>query len=166
MGQLIEDLLKLSRVTRAELQHGEVDLSALARVALDHLGRAAPGRSVEVVVEDGLIAQGDAHLLRIAVENLLGNAWKYTGRAPHARIEFGASRLDGETWYFVRDNGIGFDMAHADRLFEPFQRLHGEGDFPGTGIGLATVRRIIQRHGGRVRAQAAEDAGATFFFQL
>jgi signal transduction histidine kinase len=166
MGQLIDDLLEFSRVTRVELHHSNIDLSALARVVLELLKRMEPDRAVEIVVEDGHVAQGDPHLLRIVLENLLGNAWKYTGKADLPRIEFGVSCVNRETCYFVRDNGVGFDMAYAEQLFEPFQRLHTGDDFPGTGIGLATVKRIIQRHGGEVWAEAGEGGGATFSFML
>ncbi len=166
MGELIDDLLKLSRVTRAELRRGRVELSVLARGILEELRRVEPDRTVAVVVREGLVAQGDEQLLRIVLENLLGNAWKYTAKAARARVEFGASEVGLDTCYFVRDNGVGFQMAYAERLFTPFQRLHPEGEFPGNGIGLATVRRIVQRHGGEVWADGVEGAGATFYFKL
>jgi two-component system, NtrC family, sensor kinase len=166
MAQLIDDLLKLSRVTRTELRDDNIDLSALAGAAAADLERADPDRKVDLRVEAGLAARGDTALLRIVLDNLLGNAWKYTARTPDARIEFGATPADGAPAFFVRDNGAGFDMTRAGRLFTPFCRLHAECDFPGTGIGLATVRRIVQRHGGRVWAEAAPGAGATFHFTL
>lgn len=166
MGDLIDDLLALSRVTRQEMRRERVDLSALARSVVAQLRRLEPARSVEVVIADGLEAEGDSHLLRLVLENLLGNAWKFTGRQPEARIEFGAVDEGSRPAFFVRDNGVGFDMAYADKLFAPFQRLHAMSDFPGTGIGLATVQRIVARHGGRVWAVGEEGKGATFFFTL
>ncbi|HEY9014498.1 MAG TPA: response regulator [Gemmatimonadales bacterium] len=166
MSQLIDDVLYLSRVTRAELREQEVDLSELASMTLSRLQEADPGRTVEVKVRPGVIVDGDARLLRIAMENLLENAWKFTGRQPEPRIEFGVSNLSGEPTYFVRDNGAGFDMTYAGRLFGPFQRLHPQHEFPGSGIGLATVQRIIHRHGGRVWAEGLVGQGATFQFTL
>jgi signal transduction histidine kinase len=167
MSQLIEDLLALSRTIRQPVNRTSVDLAALARDVATALRGAEPGRAVEFVIPETLPASGDARLLRVALENLLGNAWKFTSRCPHPRIELGAATLpDGQTAYAVRDNGAGFDMAHAGRLFGAFQRLHGEDEFPGTGIGLATVQRIIARHGGRIWAEAAVGQGATFSFTL
>ena len=163
MGELIDDLLKLSRVTRAELQVQPVDMSALAAEVMDALRRQAPERAVAVDIAPDLATEGDAKLLRIALDNLLGNAWKFTGKRGDARIEFG--REDGAV-FFVRDNGAGFDMAYADKLFGAFQRLHDAGEFPGTGIGLATAQRVIHKHGGRIWAESAPDAGATFRFTL
>jgi len=163
MGELIDDLLKLSRVTRAELQVQPVDVSALAAEVMDALRRQAPERAVTVDIAPDLSTEGDAKLLRIALDNLLGNAWKFTGKRVDARIEFG--RDDGAA-FFVRDNGAGFDMAYADKLFGAFQRLHDAGEFPGTGIGLATAQRVIHKHGGRIWAESAPDAGATFRFTL
>lgn len=166
MGDLIDALLSLSRITRAEMRHEGVDLSALAhRRVVELKGRDAQ-RKVEFEVESRLMVEGDARLLQIMMENLLDNAWKFTAEQPVARIEFGMTERDGEAIYFVRDNGVGFDMAYADKLFGAFQRLHSMNDFPGTGIGLATVQRIIRRHGGRVWADAAPDEGAAFFFTL
>jgi PAS domain S-box-containing protein len=166
MGELIDDLLRLSQVSRASLQFEPVDLSALAESVLDHLRQMEPGRAVAAVVTPGLQAMGDRGLLQVALENLLGNAWKYSAKRADARIEFGAD-IDGkETVYFVRDNGIGFDMQYVNKLFTAFQRLHRRDEFEGTGIGLATVRRIVERHGGRVWAEAAPGAGATFRFTL
>ena len=167
MGHLIDDMLTLSRVTRAEMLRGTVDLSALAADVLAELQKSEPERKVDWHIESGLVAQGDAQLLRVALVNLLGNAWKFTGKTASAKIEFGAMRnADGMTEFFVRDNGAGYDMSYADKLFGAFQRLHLASDFPGTGIGLATVQRIVHRHGGRVWAEGAEGKGATFYFTL
>jgi two-component system, sensor histidine kinase and response regulator len=166
MSQLIDDVLYLSRVTRAEIREHEVDLSGLVSLLLARMGEAEPARAVEVRVRPGISVTGDGQLLRIAIENLLENAWKFTGRQPAARIEFGMANVAGEPTYFVRDNGAGFDMAYADRLFGPFQRLHLASEFPGTGIGLATVQRIIHRHGGRVWAEGMLGQGATFHFTI
>ncbi len=166
MGLLIDDLLKLARVSRAELQFGNVDLSTLAGELIDALQKHEPGRHVACIVAPGMTAWGDAKLLTIAVENLLANAWKFTGQRVEARIEFGMQLQDGVTVYSVKDNGAGFDMVYADKLFGAFQRLHDAREFPGTGIGLATVQRIIHKHGGRIWADAAIDRGATFHFTL
>ncbi len=166
MGQLIDDLLKLSRVSRQELNVRQVDLGSMARGILAGLQAEAPGRVAEFDIADGLLAEGDARLLQIALENLLGNAWKFTAGRPVVRIAFGSEIVDGETVYHVRDNGAGFDMAYADQLFRAFQRLHSGLDFPGTGIGLATVQRIIHKHNGRIWADAVPDEGATFRFTL
>jgi light-regulated signal transduction histidine kinase (bacteriophytochrome) len=149
MSQLIDDMLALAQVTRAEFDRATVDLSAIARAVGAQLARAAPDRQVDFSVADSLTGEGDARLLTIAFENLLGNAWKYTGGREQARIEIGAIDGDPRT-FFVRDNGAGFDMAYADKLFGMFQRLHADSEFEGTGIGLATVRRVIRRHGGRI----------------
>ncbi|MGQ0645800.1 MAG: ATP-binding protein [Elusimicrobiota bacterium] len=166
MGQLIDDLLALSRVIRQDMRWDTVDLAALARSAAGQLERAEPGRRVGFVAPETAKARGDAGLLRIVLENLLGNAWKFTGRRPDPRVEFGETEKDGRRAFFVRDNGAGFDMAYAGKLFGPFQRLHDDSEFPGTGIGLATVRRIVERHGGRVWAESAVDRGAVFYFTL
>jgi signal transduction histidine kinase len=166
MSQLIDDLLGLSRLTRAEIRHEVVDLSALCTEIVTELRVANPDRQVEVVIEPGLRALGDARLIRIALDNLLGNAWKFTARRPRARIEVGRDRGAGDGTFYVRDDGAGFDMAYADQLFGAFQRLHTALEFEGTGIGLATVRRVISRHGGRVWASGAVDQGATFSFTL
>ena len=166
MGQLIDDLLSLSRATRDKLRCESVDLSALALGSADEVRKIWPGRQVELVVAPGLQAQGDPQLLRILFDNLLGNAWKFTNKRERATIEVGALSHDGTTAYFVRDNGVGFDMAYVDKLFAPFQRLHAMTEYPGTGIGLATVQRIIHRHGGRVWAEGKVDEGATFYFTL
>ncbi len=174
MGQLIDDLLKLSRVTRSEMHREAVDLSAMAHTIATDLRRADPDRNVEFQIRPGLTDDGDPRLLRVVLENLLGNAWKFSSKRAHATITFGMLQqtLPGQsdpvvkTVYFVQDNGAGFEMAYADKLFGAFQRLHGLSDFPGTGIGLATVQRIIHRHCGSVWAEGAVDAGATFFFTL
>jgi PAS domain S-box-containing protein len=166
MGQLIEDLLKLSRVTRAEMNRSLVNISLLAEDALESLRRQDPERQVKVNIDTDLCAQGDVNLLRIVTENLLGNAWKFTRNTPAAQIEVGKMHEGGEWIFFVHDNGAGFEMKYAGKLFRAFQRLHDELDYEGTGIGLATVQRIIARHGGRVWAEGAPDKGATFFFTL
>jgi light-regulated signal transduction histidine kinase (bacteriophytochrome) len=167
MAELIEALLSLSRVTRAELLRGRVDLSALAQVVATELRRQEPQRQVDFVIADTLEAEGDARLLQVMLENLLGNAWKFTAKCAQPRIEFGARKqADGSTAFFVRDNGAGFDMAYAGKLFGAFQRLHRMSDFSGTGIGLATVQRIVHRHGGRVWAEGEIGHGATFYFCL
>jgi light-regulated signal transduction histidine kinase (bacteriophytochrome) len=166
MGELIDDLLKLSKVGRAELQRRRVDLSDLARKVATELQSATPGRKVQVLIPDGVVADGDYSLLQVVLENLFGNAWKFTTAVSEAIVEFGVSQQDGVPTYFVRDNGAGFDMADAAGLFKPFQRLHSEAKFPGTGIGLATVHRIVDRHGGRVWAESAVERGATFRWTL
>lgn len=166
MGELIDDVIHLARVTSAELRDQEVDLSAVARVALEGMRQAEPERQVTTAIRPGILVRGDGRLLRIALENLLQNAWKFTGKRADAHIEFGAHRDHGEPTYFVQDNGVGFDMEFAGRLFGPFQRLHRSDEFPGTGIGLATVRRVIHRHGGRVWAEAKPGEGARFSFTL
>ena len=166
MGQLIDDLLSLSRVTRAEMHRAKIDLSALAEAVCAELRRSEPDRSVDVAVAPGVVAEGDERLLRIVLENLLGNAWKFTRRCPQARVEVGHEEREGEPVYRVRDNGAGFEMAYAAKLFDPFQRLHAASEFEGTGIGLATVQRIVARHGGRVWAEGAVGRGATFSFTL
>ncbi|HWN17882.1 MAG TPA: response regulator [Gemmatimonadales bacterium] len=166
MSQLIDDVLYLSRVTRADLREQDVDLSALATLILSRLQESEPVRKVEVKVRPGVVVTGDGQLLRIALENLLENAWKFTGKQPDSRVEFGVTQASGEPTYFVRDNGAGFDMTYADRLFGPFQRLHAQSEFPGSGIGLATVQRIIHRHGGQVWAEGLVGQGATFQFTL
>ena len=166
MGELIEALLQLSRVGRAALRRESIDLSGLARSVAGELAQADPKRAVEFVIEDDVRADADRALLRSVVENLLGNAWKFTRNVPAAKIRVGTLRLANGLVYFVQDNGAGFDPAHADKLFAPFQRLHSESAFPGTGIGLAIVQRIVGRHGGRVWAESAVNQGATFFFTL
>jgi two-component system sensor histidine kinase/response regulator len=166
MSQLIDDVLYLSRVTRADLREQDVDLSSLAQLILTRLQESEPARKVEVKIRPGVVVTGDGQLLRIALENLCENAWKFTSKQAESRIEFGVTQASGEPTYFVRDNGAGFNMTYVDRLFGPFQRLHAHGDFPGSGIGLATVQRIIHRHGGRVWAEGLVGQGATFQFTL
>jgi light-regulated signal transduction histidine kinase (bacteriophytochrome) len=166
MALLIDDLLTLSRVTRAEFQRQPVDLTSIARTIAAKLRAREPERRVEIAIAEGLAGEGDPRLMAIALENLIGNAWKYSGKREAARIEVGSVRLDGNVAYFVRDNGAGFDMAYADKLFGVFQRLHTAEEFEGTGIGLATVQRIILRHGGHIWAQGEVGRGATFFFKL
>ncbi|MBI2143727.1 PAS domain S-box protein [Candidatus Woesearchaeota archaeon] len=166
MGQLIDDMLKLSRVTKAGLSRNEVDLSALARSVAAKLQEAEPDRDAEFVVARGIVARCDKQLVQQVFENLLGNAWKFTSRQPSARMEFGTTVKDGQQAYFIRDNGAGFDMAYAGKLFMPFQRLHSATEFPGTGIGLAIVSRVIARHGGKVWAEGSVGKGATFYFTL
>jgi signal transduction histidine kinase len=167
MAELIEDMMILSRISRSEMQRIPVDLSATALEIADELAQAQPERDVKVDIKPGLVTEGDPKLLRIMVENLLGNAWKFTGRQPEPRIEFGAVPSDnGNRVYYVRDNGAGFDEEHAGRLFAPFQRLHSEAEFPGTGVGLATVQRVVRRHGGKVWARGKVSHGATFFFTV
>lgn len=166
MAGLIDDMLKLSHVSRGELAIEAVDLSAIARAVAGELRDSQPARAVEVSVADGVSVRGDARLLRAVMENLLSNAWKFTGKTDAARIEFAAQERDGELVCRVSDNGAGFDMAFAGGLFSPFQRLHQTAEFPGNGIGLATVKRIISRLGGRVWAEGARGKGATFYFTL
>jgi PAS domain S-box-containing protein len=165
MSRLIDDLLKLSRVGRCELRWEPVNLTALAEGIVAELRKSEPERAVEVVIGANLLAEGDAHLLSLVLDNLLGNAWKFTGQRIDARIEFGFT-AEPEPAFFVRDNGVGFDMKYADKLFGVFQRLHSVDEFPGTGIGLATVQRIIKRHRGRVWATGIVNQGAGFYFTL
>jgi PAS domain S-box-containing protein len=166
MSDLIDGLLDLSRVSRAEMRQQDVDFSALARQVAEGLQRTAPQRGVEWVIEGGLTARGDPRLLRVVLDNLIGNAWKFTGRKEQARIEVGARPNGDGRAYFVADDGAGFDMAYAGKLFGAFQRLHTDREFEGTGIGLATVRRVVSRHGGRIWAEGETGRGATFFFTL
>ncbi len=166
MAELIDDLLNLSRVTRSVMKSAPTDLSRLAQGIVTELRQTHKERSVNFDIAPNLKVQGDPNLLQVVLENLLNNAWKFTSKQEQARIEFGSKTENGETIYFIRDNGAGFDMAYAGKLFGAFQRLHTMTEFPGTGVGLATVQRIIQRHGGRVWAEAAKDQGATFFFTL
>jgi PAS domain S-box-containing protein len=166
MGELIDALLSLARVTRSELQPERVDLSGMVREAAGRLASSESHRAVEFKIEEDVHADVDARLARVLVENLLGNAWKFTGKVPVGRVEFGATEEGGVRAFFVRDNGAGFDMAFAGKLFAPFQRLHTVVEFPGTGIGLATVQRILHRHGGRIWAEGCVDHGATFNFTL
>jgi light-regulated signal transduction histidine kinase (bacteriophytochrome) len=166
MGQLIDDLLQLSRLTSTEMSIRRVNLSAMAWTLAANLQKSQPERQVEFVIQPGLNANGDPRLLEIALTNLLGNAFKFTGRTPQARIQFGQTEIEGQRAFFVGDNGAGFDMALAKKLFGAFQRLHKASDFPGTGVGLTTVQRIVHRHGGRIWAEAAVDQGASFYFTL
>ncbi len=168
MAELIDDLLALSRLTRGDLMPTLVDLSAIAREVVDEIRRADPGRArVTVEIEDGMTAVADSRLMRTAVVNLMDNAWKYTSRNDSARISFTSGMdAEGQRVFTLRDDGAGFDMAYADKLFGAFQRLHGTGEFPGSGIGLATVQRIVHKHGGRVWAEGAVGKGAAFHFTL
>jgi light-regulated signal transduction histidine kinase (bacteriophytochrome) len=164
MGELIDDLLRLSRVSRSDFRRDEIDLSALAETVVGELRRAHPDRSVDVVIQPNMKAYADARLARIVLENLFGNAWKFTSKSPAPRIEL-SMRVEGdERVYRIRDNGAGFDMKYVNRLFGAFQRLHSDSDYPGTGIGLATVQRIVLRHGGRIWVEAAVGQGAAFDF--
>lgn len=166
MGELIDSLLDLSRVATRDLRREPVDLSAFARETAQELQERDQGHAAVVRIADGIKADGDPRLLRVLIENLMGNAWKFSRSLPSPVIEFGTSILDGETVYHVRDNGVGFDMAHAGKLFGMFQRLHPCDEFTGTGIGLATVQRIVQRHKGRIWAESKVGGGATFSFTL
>jgi PAS domain S-box-containing protein len=166
MGRLIDDLLTLSRIARTAVNAAAVDLSAIADQTMAALRAAHPERRADVMIQPGLAARGDPGLLRLALENLLSNAWKYSGKNPRPRIEFGAEDSPEGRTYFVRDNGVGFDMRHAGSLFQPFHRLHSTGQFEGTGVGLATVQRIVRRHGGEIWAESEEGKGATFYFTL
>jgi PAS domain S-box-containing protein len=166
MEELIKSLLALARVTQSEARHMQVDLSSLARGTATTLKATQPEREAEFIIADRLVGYGDSRLLGIVFENLLGNAWKFTGRQAKARIEFGHSQETGQPVYFIRDNGVGFEMAYAEKLFGVFQRLHAATEFEGTGIGLATVQRIILRHGGRIWAEGEVNRGATFYFTI
>jgi light-regulated signal transduction histidine kinase (bacteriophytochrome) len=166
MNRLIDALLNFSRMARVELRREAVDLCIMARAVAEDLKLAEPERKVTLRVADGLQADGDVNLLRVVLVNLIGNAWKYTGMREDAIIEFAAATIDGKQVFFVRDNGVGFDMADADKLFTPFKRLPGAEECRGFGIGLATVERILRRHGGRIRAEGESGKGATFYFTL
>ncbi len=166
MGRLIDDLLNLSRITRAEMKREIVSLSNMVRKVAEGKKDALPERDVELTIEDNLLAEGDDHLLNVVFENLIENAFKFTGKRASARIEFGSIKKDERLTYFIKDNGTGFDMAYAGKLFQPFQRVHAMDEFPGTGIGLATVKRIIERHGGRVWIEGEVDKGTTVYFTL
>jgi hypothetical protein len=166
MGELIENLLGLARVSRQDMHKSQVELSVLAAEIAAELAEASPARKVEVRAAPGLFARADPALIRVALQNLLANAWKYTARTEKPRVEFGAESSGSERVFYVRDNGAGFDMQYAEQLFRPFQRLHNEQEYEGTGIGLATVERIIRRHGGRVWAEATPGRGAIFRFTL
>lgn len=166
MGQLIDDLLALSRVTRSELRLESVDLSAMATAIAIDLQQSNPQRNVEFAIQKNIVVNADTRLMRVMLANLFENAWKFTSKHPHARIEFGLANNNGKKLYFVKDDGAGFDMAYAHKLFGAFQRLHSMADFPGNGIGLATIQRVIHRHGGQVWAEGAIEQGATFYFTL
>ena len=166
MSQVIDDLLALSKITQRELHREAVDLSEIVRKFCEELKTSAPHRAVEFAIQPGLIANADAGLMRIIFENLIRNAWKFTSTQAHTRIEFGSTNENGSTTYFVRDNGVGFDMMYADRLFKPFVRLHSDSEFKGTGIGLATVKRIVDKHGGEVWAEGEKNKGATVYFRI
>jgi signal transduction histidine kinase len=166
MSELIDDILKLSRINRAGMRLESVNLSSLAQSIMEELKANQPERQVELNISPEIIAKGDKNLLQIGLRNILENSWKYTGKSPTARIEFGVLNESGEKVYYIRDNGIGFDMQYASKLFQPFQRLHTIKEYPGTGIGLATVQRVIRRHNGRIWAEAESGKGATFYFTL
>lgn len=166
MALLIEALLSLAQVNRTELKWEPVDLSEVFRASAAHLATTTQRGNVEVVIADGQIVEADAQLCRVLADNLLGNAWKFTADTPHPKVELGMTEVDDHPCYFVRDNGAGFDMAFAGKLFKPFQRLHTVNEFPGTGIGLATVASVVRRHGGRIWAESRVGQGATFFFTL
>ena len=166
MAQLIDDILGLSRVVRAELFLKKVNLTDMAKDISQELKRTEPERQVEFDIMDNVESIGDANLLHSVLQNLLSNAFKFTSRCKVGRISFGIEQKNGENMYYVRDNGTGFDMKYVNKLFKPFQRLHAASDFEGTGIGLATVQRIIHRHGGKVWAEGKVGAGATFYFTL
>lgn len=166
MSGLIDDLLNLSRVVRAVVHKEAINMTLVARGAVAELQNKDPDRKVGIHIGEGLAARGDPRLITIVVENLLGNAWKYTGKRSDAQIAFGEESQRDETVFYIRDNGAGFDMAYAHKLFAPFQRLHRDSEFEGTGIGLAIVQRIVSRHGGRIWAEAVIDQGATFYFTL
>ena len=166
MSDLIEDLLKLSRVTRSEMEFSQVNLSNIAKSIVNTLFESEPKRKAEFLIHDDLEINGDGHLLRSALENLLNNAWKFTRNNPIAKIEFGAKNDQKTPIFYVKDNGAGFNMSHAEQLFIPFKRLHSDKEFPGTGVGLATVQRIVSRHGGKIWAEGKENAGAVFYFTL
>jgi PAS domain S-box-containing protein len=166
MGQLIDEVLELARITRSEMRREALDMSGLARSVANDLSKADPRRKVAITIEDGLTGYGDKRLVGVALTNLLSNAWKFTSKTKEAAIAFGLDRTKSPTEFFVKDNGAGFDMAYADKLFGAFQRLHSAAEFEGSGVGLATVQRIIHRHGGEIRAEAAVGEGATFYFTL
>jgi light-regulated signal transduction histidine kinase (bacteriophytochrome) len=166
MGDLIDGMLDLARITRTRIDCQPTDLSDMVRMILDDLADAEPDRQVQVEVQEGIAADADATLLRNVLQNLLGNAWKFTAKHGKARIAFGCRQENDEAVYFISDNGAGFDMRYADKLFGAFQRLHGPQEFDGTGIGLATAQRIIHLHGGRIWAEGQPGKGATFYFTL
>lgn len=166
MSDLIDDLLELSQLTRSEFKREVVDLSSISSAVLHELAVQEPEREVDTRIEEGIMASGDKRLLKVMMDNLISNSWKYTGKKKKPEIEFGQTKKNGENVYYIRDNGAGFDMQYADKLFGAFQRLHSSQDFPGTGVGLAIVQRIVHRHGGLTWAEAEPDRGATFYFSL
>ncbi len=166
MNRLIDETLDLSRVSRTEIVRSPVDLSALAKHIMDRYRQSQPDRNTEIEIQSGMVAQCDKRLIERGLENLLSNAWKYTGKENKTKISFGAVCRDGKTVYVVRDNGVGFSMEYAKRLFTPFQRLHKESDFKGTGVGLSIVQRIIHRHGGEIWAESTMGEGSSFYFTL
>lgn len=166
MNDLIDALLELSRISRSPLGRHRVDLSAVAQAVVDEVRRRDPTRALGATIAPGMVVEADGRLVRILLDNLVGNAWKFTAKTADPQIEIGTQQQGNETVFYVRDNGAGFDMAYVDRLFTPFQRLHSDREYAGTGIGLATVRRIVERHGGRIWAESASGGGATFFFTL
>jgi len=166
MAMLIENLLKLSRITTLQVQSTKVNLSALVRSVAEMVQQNHPQQTVDLFIEEGVFVQADTNLLQIALTNLLENAWKYTSKTDHSRIEFGVTVKDNKKVYYVKDNGVGFDMTQASNLFKAFQRFHSQDEFPGTGIGLATVNRIINRHGGSIWADSEPQKGAIFYFTL
>jgi len=166
MGRLIDDLLKLSRLSRAEIHPEKTDISALITSIAGEQKMMHPERNVEFVIQNHMVAKVDRSLMQIALQNLIENAWKYTKKQPLAHIEFSSFDKDGQTVYFIKDNGVGFDMKYVDKLFQSFQRLHGNSEFEGSGIGLAIVLRIIHRHHGTIWAEGEVNKGATFYFTL
>jgi light-regulated signal transduction histidine kinase (bacteriophytochrome) len=166
MKDLIDALLKLSLYSRGDLNRSSVDLTAMVRRTSEESAKSWPGRTVEMVAAEGVIADGDPALLQVVIFNLVENAWKFSKHRPVAKIEFGLTKIGGKNAYFIRDNGAGFSMANAKRLFNPFERFHSESEFSGFGIGLATVQRIVNCHGGRIWAESGVDKGATFYFTL
>jgi light-regulated signal transduction histidine kinase (bacteriophytochrome) len=166
MGRLIDDLLMFSRQSRAEMNQQQLDMTAMAQAIISRLQQQNPTLQADFIIQPGLTALGDAGLIEIALKNLLDNALKFSSKTDHGRIEFGQVDQDGGKAFFVRDNGVGFDMAYSNKLFGVFRRLHKASEFPGTGIGLASVQRIINRHGGRIWAEARVNEGATFYFTL
>jgi light-regulated signal transduction histidine kinase (bacteriophytochrome) len=166
MGLLIEDMLKLSRITHAEFQHESIDLSKIVQSIVETLLQSNPDKNMKITIQEGIVIKGDHNAMKIALTNILDNAWKFTGKTENAHIEFGMTLSEDKKIFFIRDNGAGFDMAYAGKLFGAFHRLHGFDEFPGTGIGLATVKRIITRHGGQIWAESEVGKGATFFFTI